>query len=165
MRLRNYGRSWGDWRPYSAAKSWNLTAGTGTKRVYYQLMDEAGNVSSVYSDTIVYDGTDPTVSVKINGGGAYTNSTDARLNISGSGTGSSLVKMRCKNYGGSWSAWRTYRRSRSWTLLAGDGTHLAVAVVESFDSASKKLEVITPFPDPLKVKGIYLSRTLSKGAL
>jgi hypothetical protein len=47
------------WRDYSPAKSWTLTSGNGVKRVYYQLKDKAGNVSSTYSDTIIYDSTGP----------------------------------------------------------------------------------------------------------
>jgi hypothetical protein len=40
------------WLPYSAAPSFQLSAGTATKRVYMQLRDAAGALSAVRSDTI-----------------------------------------------------------------------------------------------------------------
>jgi hypothetical protein len=42
------------WEPYGASKSWMLTAGTGTKTVYVQYKDAAGNISAVVTDTIRY---------------------------------------------------------------------------------------------------------------
>jgi hypothetical protein len=43
------------WSNYAADMSWNLTEGVGTKTVYYRVQDQAGNISTVYSDTIAYD--------------------------------------------------------------------------------------------------------------
>ncbi|MEM2619554.1 MAG: hypothetical protein QW356_08795, partial [Candidatus Hadarchaeales archaeon] len=48
------------WELPSASKSWTLTSGDGTKTVYYQIKDVAGNVSSTYSDSIILDTTSPT---------------------------------------------------------------------------------------------------------
>lgn len=41
------------WVPYATTKSCDLTAGKGIKNVYVKYMDKAGNVSPVYSDTII----------------------------------------------------------------------------------------------------------------
>ena len=43
------------WEVVAATKAWNLTAGDGTKTVYYQVKDNAGRTSSTYSDTIILD--------------------------------------------------------------------------------------------------------------
>jgi hypothetical protein len=53
MRFRNGGTTtWSSWLAYSTSKSWRLTAGAGTKTVYVQYKDRAGNVSAAASDTI-----------------------------------------------------------------------------------------------------------------
>jgi len=47
------------WESPSASKPWTLPAGDGTKMVYYQIKDAAGNLSITYSDSIVLDTTAP----------------------------------------------------------------------------------------------------------
>lgn len=45
MRFSNDGTTWSDWETYNASKSWTLTSGDGTKNVYAQYRDNAGNVT------------------------------------------------------------------------------------------------------------------------
>ena len=55
MRFRNGGTTtWSSWEAYSTSKSWTLTSGAGTKTVYVQYRDRAGNISATASDTIRY---------------------------------------------------------------------------------------------------------------
>lgn len=55
MRFRNGETStWSSWSAYSTSKSWTLTAGAGTKTVYVQYRDRAGNLSAATSDTIKF---------------------------------------------------------------------------------------------------------------
>ncbi|MCI3921154.1 S-layer homology domain-containing protein [Paenibacillus sp. TRM 82003] len=54
MRLSNDMSSWSPWEAAAAAKDWTLSAGEGTKTVYLQLMDAAGNVTAQpITDSIV----------------------------------------------------------------------------------------------------------------
>jgi hypothetical protein len=49
------------WSAFAATKSWTLTTGNGTKRVYAWFRDQKGNVTTPpSSDTIVLDTTAPT---------------------------------------------------------------------------------------------------------
>jgi len=48
------------WESASASKSWTLASGDGTKTVYYQIRDNAGLLSSTYSDTITLQSPNPT---------------------------------------------------------------------------------------------------------
>ena len=41
-----------DWEPYTISKSWTLTSGYGEKKVYIWFKDAAGNISTMYSDSI-----------------------------------------------------------------------------------------------------------------
>lgn len=41
------------WVPYAATKTWTMTPAKGTKKVYIKFMDKAGNISAVYTSTIV----------------------------------------------------------------------------------------------------------------
>ncbi|MBI2906268.1 MAG: hypothetical protein HYX92_01290, partial [Chloroflexi bacterium] len=60
MRLSNDGNNWNAWEPYATSKTWALTPGDGTKKVYVQFKDAAGNVSGIYSDTVDLRGATPT---------------------------------------------------------------------------------------------------------
>lgn len=63
MRLRNHASTWQSWQPFSSPKAWVLSSGNGSKKVDLQLKDGAGNVSTVYSDAIVYDSKAPNIQV------------------------------------------------------------------------------------------------------
>jgi hypothetical protein len=45
MRFKNEGEDWGDWDTYVTQKFWDLSEGDGTKRVFVQFRDCAGNIS------------------------------------------------------------------------------------------------------------------------
>ena len=48
------------WESPAATKAWTLTSGDGEKTVYYQIKDNAGLLSSTYSDTITLETPSPT---------------------------------------------------------------------------------------------------------
>jgi hypothetical protein len=60
------------WENYSSTKSWTVTSGEGNKTVYVKFKDGAGNISSVYSDSIILR----TPTVKITDIGSISNVLD-----------------------------------------------------------------------------------------
>lgn len=119
MRLKNSGEEWTDWMDYASSRSWTLSSGDGTKWVYGEFRDSAGNTTTTY-DSIVLDTNAPTVnSFTINGTSGYTRSTGVTLQSSVSGY---ATQMRFRNYGGHWTPWVNCTHSYSWTLPSGDGT-------------------------------------------
>lgn len=68
MRFSNDGITWSGWEPNISTKSWTLSNGDGNKTVYMQLKDTAGNLSTVFSDTIVLDTTPPVITGVANSG-------------------------------------------------------------------------------------------------
>lgn len=44
MQFSNDGTTWSGWEAYAATKAWSITAGDGTKTVYAQFKDNAGNI-------------------------------------------------------------------------------------------------------------------------
>jgi D-arabinose 1-dehydrogenase-like Zn-dependent alcohol dehydrogenase len=55
VRLRNENTAtWSEWLPYSSSAPWQLSNGAGTKTVYAQFKDRAGNVSATAYDKIKY---------------------------------------------------------------------------------------------------------------
>jgi hypothetical protein len=62
MRFSNTGTAYSPADPYGAAKTWTLSSGSGTKTVYAQFMDAAGNWSASATDTIILDVAAPTLS-------------------------------------------------------------------------------------------------------
>ncbi|MCT6924174.1 S-layer homology domain-containing protein [Metasolibacillus sp.] len=70
MRLRNENQpvGTGTWETYTASKGWTLSGGEGTKTVYVEYRDAAGNISTAVSASIVLDTTPPQVYGVTNGG-------------------------------------------------------------------------------------------------
>ena len=62
MRFSNDGTTFSAAEAYATSKSWALTSGDGTKTVYVQYRDAAGNWSTAATDTIVLDTTAPSTS-------------------------------------------------------------------------------------------------------
>ncbi|MEM5820012.1 MAG: hypothetical protein QXO19_03915, partial [Candidatus Aenigmatarchaeota archaeon] len=54
--------SWTNWEDCTQTKSWTLSSGDGTKTVYYQVRDKAGNIKET-SDSIILDTSAPTISI------------------------------------------------------------------------------------------------------
>lgn len=120
MRFRNGGSStWSSWYDYSTAIVWALPAGDGTKTVYAEFRDVAGNVSAV-TDTIVLDTTPPTVSsFSINDGAADTCTASVVLN--NNVTGASLMRFRNATTA-AWSSWYSWSSTRAWTIATAENT-------------------------------------------
>jgi hypothetical protein len=118
MRIRDDAVGWSSWTAYNASVSWQLPTGDGTKRVFAEFRDEAGNTIDA-DDSIILDTTSPVIATfVINNGASETISRGVTLTLSVSG-GSF---MRLRNSGSSWTAWETLASSRSWTLPSGEGT-------------------------------------------
>jgi glucose/arabinose dehydrogenase len=62
MRFSNNGTSFSAAETFAPTKTWTLSSGAGTKTVYAQFRDAAGNWSAAATDTIVLDTTAPTIS-------------------------------------------------------------------------------------------------------
>ncbi len=75
MRFSNTGSSYSAAEAYATTKAWTLSMGAGTKTVYAQFKDAAGNWSSAYTDTIVLDTTAPTISAVASGNITNTSAT------------------------------------------------------------------------------------------
>ena len=137
MRFANSGSTATDWEPYQTTKTWTLSRSSGTKIVYVQFKDKAGNLSDAdpikpgaqsYQATIICDAVRPTGSMLINNGAASTDSMTVTLNLSANDIGGSgLDSMRFVNSGGTVSNWEPYQTTKSWTLTRGGGTKTVYA--------------------------------------
>ena len=122
MRFSNDNNEWSIWEQYATSKTWTLQNGDGTKTVYYQIKDNAGLLSSPYSNTIILDTSPPTGSILINNGAVYTNTTIVNIALSATDASSGVAKMRFSSDNITWSDWETYTSSKTWSLQNGDGT-------------------------------------------
>jgi parallel beta-helix repeat protein len=71
MRLSNDNLTWDSWQTFSSSKNWTLTSIDGTKTVYYEVIDNAGNFK-VYEAKIVFDATPPTLAFVMPNGFNFT---------------------------------------------------------------------------------------------
>lgn len=121
------------WEPPSTIKPWILAPGDGMKTVYYQVLDYAGIISPEYSDDIGLDSTEPTGSIVINGGSAWTDSVTVTLSMDYSDLTSGVGQVRHSN-DGVWDTepWELPFRVKAWTLTSGDGTKTVYFQVRDF---------------------------------
>jgi hypothetical protein len=99
-----------------------LSEGSHTFQV--RARDIAGNVdSSPASHTWTVDTVDPSGTVEINGGDAYTNDDAVNLTLSADdpSPASGVAEMGFSNDGTTWSAWEPFATSKPWTLAGGNG--------------------------------------------
>jgi hypothetical protein len=114
---------------YATPKAWALPAGDGTKTVYVQWRDGAGNWSAVASDTIVYDSAPTTGAVSINSAAQYTTSTSVSVGVTATDSaGVSLVRLANSAsvdasgiLNGVGATTYAYGTPKPWTLPTGDG--------------------------------------------
>ena len=114
---------------YTATTPWTLAAGDGTKTVYVQFQDAAGNWSTPVSDDIVLDTTGPVGSVTINGGDANAGDNLVTLDVTATDAGVGVVSnVRIANantldtngvLSDASAVTSAYSPTKSWTLAAG----------------------------------------------
>jgi len=110
------------WITYTSSLTWTLTTGDGTKAVYAKFRDRAGNISAVYSDTIILDTIPPTGSILIQGGADVVTQTEVILTLSANDA-NGVTSMRLRNDLAAWGAWEPFTTTRRWTLPSRLGEH------------------------------------------
>ena len=112
MRYSNDGHTFTDWEPYLQSKGWSVLAGNGTRTVYAQVRDRAGNISPVSSDSIVMDSVAPTVALPthsmVSDTALGTSTVPVRLSWSATDATSGVAKyqLQQRRYAsGAWGAW------------------------------------------------------------
>ena len=120
----DYGVTWGSWYNYAATFTYTITsAGDGWKYVDVQYADYwwLSKGGTIY-DGIGLDTADPTGTIQINNGSAYTTSRTVYLNLTATDSYSGVALMRFSENGGTWGAWVTFAKTYPYTLTsAGDG--------------------------------------------
>ena len=122
MRFSNDGSNWSGWESYDTSKSWTLSAGDGTKTVYVQYRDNAGNTGT-YTDTITLDTTWPSSSVADLP--TYQSTFSFPVSWSGSDAYSGIASYDVQfrdGTGVSWEDWQTSPIATS-TAFAGEEGH------------------------------------------
>ncbi|MGG4454578.1 Ig-like domain-containing protein [Brevibacillus porteri] len=113
--------NWTSWETLTTTKAWTLPTGDGTKSVYMEVRDKAGNIAS-FTDEITLDMTSPTGAFEINQGQLYTNSSKVTLSVESADAHG--VEMRLSNDNLTWSEWKTAptKGDVPWELSGVDGT-------------------------------------------
>jgi len=124
MRFSWDNTTWLGWAAYATTANITMPAGPdGTKTIYVQFRDSAGNASTSYTDTILLDRVLPTGSVVINGGAVTTNSLNVTLTLSATDSASAVTNMQFSWDNITWLGWAAYAATANITIPAGpDGT-------------------------------------------
>ena len=142
-------KTWGSYFTGTATSiSTTLTTTNGTKRVYAQLVDEAGNSSGYLNDTIILDTVAPSGSFTINGGATYTPSLSFNMTLSASDTYSDVSEIEValySPYGEGWGSYRTYSASLTSDFQWPASTGSKNASVRFRDAAGNVSSSITDY--------------------
>ncbi len=89
-----------------------------------QVIDNATNVETPsVGITILFDNQPPTsLSISINNGDEYTNSTSVVLSLNVEDSGSGVYQMAFSGNGAAWTDWELYNTSKSYTLSSVEGS-------------------------------------------
>ncbi len=137
------------WQAYATAPSFTLSAGDGTKQVYFQVRNASG-VSSTFSDTIALKAPEVT-SFRINDGTSTTTSLTVYLTNDCTGAPTEYMASESPSFTG--ASWAPYAVLPSFTLSAGSGTKTVYFKVRNSvdessvvsDTISVTLPVVTTF--------------------
>jgi hypothetical protein len=117
MASENPGFPGGVWQTYSAAPKFNLSAGAGTKTVYYKVKNSFVESLPV-SDTIVTNGLPPVVtSFAINAGASSTANITLKLNNTGTNNPMYYKASEDPNFPG--ASWQPYSTAPTFYLSPG----------------------------------------------
>ncbi|MDR3168863.1 MAG: InlB B-repeat-containing protein, partial [Candidatus Peribacteria bacterium] len=86
---------------YTTSKARTLPTTDGTKTVYVQYKDAAGNVSSQYSDSIILDTTAPTVAFDPDGNTTYAKSHASKVTVTDATAGVNASSLKYQRTTGS----------------------------------------------------------------
>jgi len=115
------------WETYTVTKVMTLSSGDGEKTIYIRFEDVAGNVSTVFTDTIILDtvsptGLEPAGTIQIGGGVTHLNNHTANLSFATTDVTAGLNRMlisESSDFVG--ATWETFSISKVFTLSSGDG--------------------------------------------
>ena len=125
------------WITVTTSYNFTLPEGISTPTIYLRIKDDANNQKTT-SDSIIVDTTAPTnLSISINNGESYTNSTSVDLILSANG---GPETMYLSNNGSVWTEY-SYTTTKAWILSSGDGTKTVYFKVK--DSAGNNASYVT----------------------
>ena len=120
MRFRNGEDAWSAWKTYATSMPWTLKAGDGSKTVYAQFKDNAGNISPENEtfDDIILDTEPATTKATLSGTAGENNWYTSSVTVSLSATDANGVDyINQRTNGGSWN---TYT---SPIIISSEGTN------------------------------------------
>ncbi len=121
--------------------NWKLEGGDGTKTVFMRLKDRAGNLSKVYTASIILDRTPPSdCSILINNGDKWLRNKNGRVSLSlrAEGAGQMMISNDPAFTQGKWIPFRT---AIAWTIKGPEGPHKVYAKFR--DEAGNESEAVS----------------------
>ena len=110
------------WQTYTNSLLWVLNPIEGRQQIFSRFRDAAGNLSDVYSTTVILDSQGPGGSVAINGGAQVTQQAAVTLSLAAADATTGVREMRvAEDPQFAAAQWQPYASELAWTLSSGDG--------------------------------------------
>jgi hypothetical protein len=121
------------WQAYSTAPKFTLSAGGGTKKVYFEVQNSAGSSQPV-NGTIELIVKPTVTSFQIDNGAGTTSSQTVTLNNTATGSPRYYMASQSPSFAG--AAWKPYSTAPSFTLSAAQGNKTVYFKVRNAAGAS-----------------------------
>ena len=114
--------SWSDWEEFNNTKSFDLPDGDGEKKIFFRVIDRAGNIAKPVYDTITLDTTPPEqLSIEIKANAEYTNSKMVTINLNAVDIISGLKDVSFSFDSITWTDWESFDKVKIINLTSEDG--------------------------------------------
>ena len=142
----------------SDVASWTLDGEDGPKTIFLRLKDEAGNVSPVYTSTIILDRVPPSdLNITLNEGQEWLRNPSRRSSVQVSATGAAMMTLS-ENPNFPEDVWTAFKPVTFWVFSAGEGEKElfarfkdAAGNISQSISAKIKLDYTPPVCDTLNI--------------
>jgi subtilase family serine protease len=138
------------WQAYSSAPKFALSAGSGTKTVYFKVSNGAGPSVAV-SDTIQLIVKPTVTSFLIDNGAGTTASRTVTLNNTATGSPTYYMASQSSTFNG--AAWKPYAAAPAFTLSLGNGTKTVYFKVKNAAGASTVVSATITLAIPAELDG------------
>ncbi len=140
------------WMSYKESITINLGVTRGTRTIYAEFKDEAGNISTKLFDSVSYAILPVRNSVEIDGGKAATNAKDAKVSLQlRSRNATQMIVSNDADFQG--ASWEPFNSEKQWQLPDSDGRHVVYAKFKSITETESEIVTDTIILDRLAPVG------------
>lgn len=136
-----YNGIWTSWMPFVSSKAIKLPTGDGIKSVAVRFKDNSGNLSGIYTRTILLSSKAPAGTITINDGAETTGSASVTLKLAVAEAGN-ITKVELSNDKLTWTTVTPFTTTINWQL-ASSGSSIKTVYARFTNAAGKVSPIVS----------------------